>query len=369
VNHSPSEESLAQAALWIDAGEFDRALVDIHDVLRSNPHDEVALCLAAHAYLAQGNPQTALPYLTDALALSSENDQAWRLISTAHFDLGDLRRAIEASRNAQAIDPANHLNHIQAVRAHLGAPKVAAEAWTAARAAVHVAPHDADAHLALAAVALRARKWTIHEASLREALKLDPNRVSAQHDLSTALLRRGKPSEAVAGYLNVLSQDPTMEAAATNLRLVLDYAVNGVAILIAISYAGMAIIRGIFKSLVGDTTPPLHEVTVAVVIVITIVIIATWIRLRRSFGGRLGIVAASLRRTERGLFARFVLISLAYVCLLVALFLPSPVIGIAIFPVWILTVAAGIITGRRNKRIEKENLEQTVISKPPSATP
>ena len=97
-------------------------------------------------------------------------------------------------------------------------PRLAQDAYRAARRAAELAPHSSDAHFALGFTSDATGRHEEVAAHYREALRLDPEHVNALNNL-TNLERGTRLGSKAAGYARALRADPSAEVPRENLEL------------------------------------------------------------------------------------------------------------------------------------------------------
>jgi Flp pilus assembly protein TadD len=79
---------------FLEAGQFDRALSDLHEAVTLEPESATAHCSLAEALARAGNPSAALESLKRAVAL----DPSWRTYAKTADAFAGLRDSEEVRR-------------------------------------------------------------------------------------------------------------------------------------------------------------------------------------------------------------------------------------------------------------------------------
>lgn len=177
-----------------------------------------ALQIAVGYYRADRFDEARALYLR-ILEVDSRNPQAMHLLGLAERRLGRPDKALEMIRNALDILPgmADACYNLGSILAELGRID---EAVAAHRRALVLAPDLEDAYNALAALLCGRggpRDWGLAILTFRRVLRLNPNRITAYHDLGIALRQTGALEEAQTSQRLALSLQPDFGGACANL--------------------------------------------------------------------------------------------------------------------------------------------------------
>ena len=181
----PIDAVLADAARLTASGRPQAAIDILRPVIAENPDHAGAWCGLAAAFLDVGEPQRCLDAAKRAITLG---EPAWahRLASLALTELGRHEEAAISARESARRSPGDWRGYVTLAEAL--APIAPADALTAARRAVSIAPDEPRTHEVLGATAEKAGETATARAAYQDALRLDP----ANADIRAALARVGK---------------------------------------------------------------------------------------------------------------------------------------------------------------------------------
>jgi tetratricopeptide (TPR) repeat protein len=198
---------LQRAELLADLGRYEDAATELGYAIALNPGEVRALTLLARVHLAAGRPGEALAAADAAVAAHADPLRPElgapgllpALVIRGHA-LADLRRFAEAAQTAEQIltlgpDDAYAQRSGAAI---LAESRNGQQALNAAWRGVELAPEESEAHLVLALVSARLRLFDLAERAYREALRLDPELATAQHDVGVVRLEQRRYAEALA---------------------------------------------------------------------------------------------------------------------------------------------------------------------------
>lgn len=188
---------LDQAADALDRGDYVRALAIADQLAAENPDDLRLRGLRTRALLAAADYPAALAEAGRLIELAGEDDESLLLLARAAWRSGKLslaqhsfEKAIKSARRQAAL-----LAEYAWFMAQVRGPKLAV---TAARDAIDADPKSPRAWAALGVAQHRLHQATDAEASLSQALKLDPHDVDAQAALLLVFHNRRQDSKALA---------------------------------------------------------------------------------------------------------------------------------------------------------------------------
>ncbi|MDE2200349.1 MAG: tetratricopeptide repeat protein [Rhodospirillales bacterium] len=188
---------LAEAVALHRAGDLVAAEQRYHAVLDREPEQSLALHMLGALCLTTGRATAAVPLLEAALRDRAGHAGLWATLALARLAKGAPAEALTAARQAIRLAP-DAAEPRFAEGASLRALHRAREAVTALRAAIAAAPGHAAAHLALGNALLDTGAPDSGEAALRQALALDPGLAEGWASLGCALADAGRPDEAIA---------------------------------------------------------------------------------------------------------------------------------------------------------------------------
>lgn len=197
-------------------------------VLAGRPDDASVLSLLALAELKQNKHSPALHSARAAIAADPENDWPHRLAALSLHRMGRYAEAAQHARQAMSLAPNTAYGYILLALALSAGGMDPAEAADAADRAVTLAPHLADAHLAVGDVALAASRLDDAEDSFRRALDIDPENAAAHNELARVQLKRRRfghasgLARATTGLATAIRLDPQSEVSRRNLDIALN---------------------------------------------------------------------------------------------------------------------------------------------------
>ena len=212
----PTANSVARAAVFLDAGRPDEALTLLSAHLASEPDDVRALCLITRAYVATGHAQEGVASGKRAVSLAPDSEWALRALASAFSTLGRHADAKAAAVRARELAPNSWLTHCQVASVDTTAKDITSETRVAALRAVQLAPNEPLAHYQLGNVALAMSELDSAESAYRRALALDPQMEPARNNLAIVTLRQGSAGAAAASFVDILADNPTSTLARRN---------------------------------------------------------------------------------------------------------------------------------------------------------
>ena len=161
-------------------------------------------------------PKEAIPFLTAALALHSQNAAAYDQLGIALMENRDFDEAIAAFQ--QAID---RKRDFAPAHYHLGytflEKKAPGEAVKALREAAQMRPDLAFVHRTLGRALHDLHAYDEAIEAYREAIRLQPDFAEAYDSLGNALKKKGTLDEAIVAYRQAIHFDPKLPEAHYNL--------------------------------------------------------------------------------------------------------------------------------------------------------
>lgn len=236
----------ARAERLIELGRPDQALAELERVLVADPADADALCLAAQAQLARGDAERAEELSRTALEVEPGGNWPLRLLALSLARLRRLTEAYDAAQAAVNAGPDVWQSHYTLAAVASAAPGLSYVALQAANRAVELAPLNPDTHAIRGRVAID-RDRALAEASLREALRLDPGHADAINDLGRLRLRRRDTLGAAAQFGHALKTDVRFHAAGENIEIAFRSALS--------IFTNCAVVMLMGLALVPDTWP------------------------------------------------------------------------------------------------------------------
>lgn len=87
--------------------QYPKALKIGQEILLKVPHEEDVLFIVGGIYYMQNKYKTAISYLEKALDIGQYDTEALVLKATAHFKLGEKRKAVDCCNKVREVDPKN----------------------------------------------------------------------------------------------------------------------------------------------------------------------------------------------------------------------------------------------------------------------
>ncbi len=294
------DETALRLQHLLDLRRPDDALRLLAPALVAHPDSARLLSLAAHARLLRHEPEEAVDLATRAAASAPDDEWPHRLRSIGLLALGQVDQAVDSAYRSVQLSPFLYLTHLQYARSlsRVGSPQARAQAWDEGRRAVELAPDEPAVHVLMADLAYPAdgapppALWVAQEA-LQRALALDPGNAVALNDLARVRLGLGRTADAVGGFSDALTADPSSALALDNVAVALSRVIVPMYWVVGI---------GAFVSL-GASGPDLggfgrgSQAGVAALL-LGLAGVASW-RLRRRVRSRLGLFVREASRRNR----------------------------------------------------------------------
>jgi tetratricopeptide (TPR) repeat protein len=199
------------ARALLEIGRDAEAARILRDVVRTDPHDAIALGLLAEAV------RDADPSESDAAAkaaLAIEPDNAW-VVTIAAWSADAVRNTdetIRLIRTAQALDPTSVYVHRSAAQLLAVHRETRSEALAAATRAIELAPNDADTWVAAGNASIGSERLDEARTYYEYALRLDPTNLVAQRNLAEVHDARGSMMHAMELLNTLVAVNPTDHA-------------------------------------------------------------------------------------------------------------------------------------------------------------
>jgi tetratricopeptide (TPR) repeat protein len=172
---------LSEARRLHSHAHFDEAAILCGRILVQDPSNAEALLIRGSAASQLGDP-AAREYLMQAIACPTAQPQAWLVLISHLFQIGEVQAALETCQEA-----------------------------------LRIFPCFPAAHAALGNLLASRREFELAEAAFRRALALQPDFLDAEINLGSALFYQGRVEEAVAANRRALARDPRHIHALRNL--------------------------------------------------------------------------------------------------------------------------------------------------------
>jgi Flp pilus assembly protein TadD len=197
----PVLDVLQRSSVLLDVGRPDEAEALLRRALGDEPDEPFLRTELARVLIVQGRSGDALEQADRAVASAPGLAYAHAIRALA-LTGDDPRRfeAVDAAREAVALDPEDSFNHLTVARTALRAGWLD-EARSAAETAIRLEPEDGDAHRALGGALLAMEQPVGAERAFREALRRDPGDATALNDLGVAIQAQGRERAAEARAL------------------------------------------------------------------------------------------------------------------------------------------------------------------------
>lgn len=208
-------EVYVQAQVYMQADQYDRALVILSSGLTQDPEDAMLLALLARCQNELGKKKEALATARKALAFEPENSFVRSALCQVLLDADKFKEAESVAADGIALDPEDA--DLLALRGialiNMSRHK---EALNCAELALELEPDHEAAHWLRTQTRSLLRKGDAVEASI-EHLARNPEGIAMQSH-AFVLLRQGRTKEAYEVFLHALKNDPTDEGAREGLK-------------------------------------------------------------------------------------------------------------------------------------------------------
>jgi tetratricopeptide (TPR) repeat protein len=211
----PADDAVQRAGALVEVGRPEQAEALLRRALADDPDDASLRAALAQVLLVLGNATEALEHAERTVALAPDVGYGHALRSIVlSTDLRRRRDAVDAAREAVALDPEEPYAHCALSRACLRS-RWWPEALDAADRAIALDPEDADAHGLRGTALMGSGRPDDAEAAFREALRLQPGDGDALHDLGLAVGAQGRArqDEARGLFVDAARADPSDELA------------------------------------------------------------------------------------------------------------------------------------------------------------
>ena len=208
---------LGAAFYW--AGYPDQALPYLTESLKRTPDNERVLLAMGKIHLELGRASQAKSYLSRAAEINPANAEAWNELGGVAEAEGDMRQALQFYRKALASD-ANSLfallNAAQALQ-KLNQPVEAEQFY---RKAISANPQSADAAVGLGLLLASTERYEEAKALFLQTIEQHRDNASAINNLGVLYMKMGQSNDAIAALQFGLKELPSSELLAMNLARV-----------------------------------------------------------------------------------------------------------------------------------------------------
>jgi hypothetical protein len=214
--------TLQRARALLAARRYEDAAALAYQVSAGAPGDPSPLVVAAWAERGRGDLVAAERVAKDAVGLAPTLPEAHRALVAVLTDRtyrGHARRdlpVIAAAEELVRLAPTDVASYWALTDACVAARRVRLAVSTSTTA-LEMAPHLAQTWLLRARAARAAHDYTVAEAAIREALRLDPDNYAANNELGIILRRRGRSAESIRQLAASVAIDPLARPARKNL--------------------------------------------------------------------------------------------------------------------------------------------------------
>jgi Flp pilus assembly protein TadD len=194
---APPEDtgSLRPAEQLCRERRFREALGVLNRLVLNDPKNPAAWTLVATAHFGRGEYPEALAAAQSAEQYTCDSEPL-RMATSALVALERYGEAAEQAAQAVRREPHDWRNHVEQARALVKTPDRIAEARSAARAAVNIAPHKVIPHLVAGQVELAAGNVEAAAMAFRQVFTIDPANPAAYNELARLHLHGGSEQRA-----------------------------------------------------------------------------------------------------------------------------------------------------------------------------
>ncbi|MEX2262301.1 MAG: tetratricopeptide repeat protein [Bryobacteraceae bacterium] len=186
-----------------------KAVEAYQKAIRQAPEQPEPYFDLAGLFLDHRTPEPAVAVLESAVARFPKESEFWRLLGLAHYQTGNIGKAIDAFLAVSDLDPDSEVGYASLETLLAEAGSRLPEIVTRLREFRKRQPAIPVGHflLAKALTVERARAAEV-EALLREAIRTEPKFWPAQYELGQLLEAQGKPEEAVRALAQAVTLNP-----------------------------------------------------------------------------------------------------------------------------------------------------------------
>ena len=223
---------LRRALHLAELGRLDTAESLTRQVLADEPRNAAALRVLAYCHLQAGRYAEMLAAADESAAITPDEPAAHRMRARALIGLRRGAAARAAAERGRSLDPQNHNSELVLAGALLaaGGTRAVLAAADAVARAHRLAPESAGVYVTEGHVQHRLARFGRARAAFTQALRLEPENLSALHGLGRLDSFRGRltrASSALGGSLSMAPDDPAVlksarDAASRTLWLLTD---------------------------------------------------------------------------------------------------------------------------------------------------
>lgn len=181
---------------YYSLGDEDKAEPYLEKALKTNPADDQAEMVLAHVLLNERKLEEAVAHLRSVAASAPKNQEAWYLLGKTYMQLSQ-----NALAKTNEIDPDSVIAHQLAgeIDESMHNYDLALAEYTKA---LHLAPKASGMHLRVANVYWLQGQWPQAETAFRAELENDPRSCQAHWKLANAMLEQNESSDDALKELN-----------------------------------------------------------------------------------------------------------------------------------------------------------------------
>lgn len=195
VEQAQEAESIGRAEDLCRERRFREALGVLNRLVVRDPRNPAAWTLVASAHFGRGEYAEALRAASTAAQYTCDSEPL-RMATAALVALERFEEAAEQAGQAVRREPHDWRNHVEQARTLLKLPGRTAEARSAARNAVNIAPHMVTPHLVAGQVDLATGDVESAAKAFRQVFTIDPANPAAYNELARLHLHGGPAGSA-----------------------------------------------------------------------------------------------------------------------------------------------------------------------------
>jgi tetratricopeptide (TPR) repeat protein len=207
ANPSPLDGHLRHAQVYLEEGEYNRALVELEEAMSLQPENPRVYQNLGDLYVRRGMLADAEKAFQKAILLEPRFTRAYDSLADVYLRRGDLERVIVAMRQATAISPKNANRQMNLGKILLESDAVE-DAKKAFEQAVREAPADQPIRREIAEALLARNLNREAEDVFRALLKENPTDLHLYNRLGMACRRQGRHQDAIDLYRKAIRMDP-----------------------------------------------------------------------------------------------------------------------------------------------------------------
>jgi tetratricopeptide (TPR) repeat protein len=216
---------LQRVALLMEVSRYTEALVELKDHLSTYPGDYTALCNMAICHYQLGDFQLSYDLTKQAIESAPDEEWAYRIQSFVFASNGEHKRSLDAAKLCieQAPDSPDALHCLFSAQANYGELDGAAETLDSLK---KVMPDSSGTYESTGFLALKTERYADAEAAYLEALRLDPESVTALNNLGVVYMNMSEKGlgyhyreKALEMFNRAARAEPTFKTAQENISV------------------------------------------------------------------------------------------------------------------------------------------------------